>query len=547
MLRLFRRSLLFALLLVGMTLSVHGQEPAAPRVGMNLTAPHYWGGVTFFTDAMRHAGGWVSFDLTDPDTWDDARPVAVDAHGWPTALDTNQGLRLVLYMDHEAVPIGDYTLTWAGRVQMRVVTHDDVHEIAMDDTGPVTIPMPPADFMSLYLVITAMDPDMPLRDLHVYLPGYGPESELLFHPDFIKHVQPFSPIRFTDWGAVNSTTISTWDARGQMDDYTWGSIQGDGFDLVPYEVQIALANQLHADMWVSVPHRADDAYVTQLATLIRDTLAPDLRVWVEFSNEAWHPLFPVGTWVHQEAARIAEEEGIAVPEDDYNGFHHYGRRAVDVIAIFDAVFAETDRAERVLGVVSGAAAWAYPLEAAVEEITQRGMLAHVDALAIAPYFGGALDDEAASIDDLILAYGGTLDNQQTDRVFEALYETVNGMFEPGSEYGDSMLANRDLARSLNLPLVTYEAGQHLEAYDEGFWSINETLFAYAAINAHPRMYDLYRHYLNRWQNFGGGTLVAFHLAGWTEAEYFGHLRYVGQPLDEAHKYRALLSWMAEGR
>ena len=41
---------------------------------------------------------------------------------------------------------------------------------------------------------------------------------------------------------------------------------------------IHLSNVLGADMWVCVPHAADDSYVTSLATLIRDTLRPDLRV-----------------------------------------------------------------------------------------------------------------------------------------------------------------------------------------------------------------------------------------------------------------------------
>lgn len=38
----------------------------------------------------------------------------------------------------------------------------------------------------------------------------------------------------------------------------------------------------------SMPHLADDDYHQRFATYVRDTLRPDVKVYVEWSNEVWH-------------------------------------------------------------------------------------------------------------------------------------------------------------------------------------------------------------------------------------------------------------------
>ncbi len=60
---------------------------------------------------------------------------------------------------------------------------------------------------------------------------------------------------------------------------------------IAWEYVIQLANALHRDLWINVPAQATDDYVTQLANLIRTTLAPDLNVFVEYSNEVWNSSF----------------------------------------------------------------------------------------------------------------------------------------------------------------------------------------------------------------------------------------------------------------
>lgn len=54
---------------------------------------------------------------------------------------------------------------------------------------------------------------------------------------------------------------------------------------VPVEVMVGLANRVGAAPWFNMPHTATDDYTTKFAELVRDTLRPDVAVYVEFSNE----------------------------------------------------------------------------------------------------------------------------------------------------------------------------------------------------------------------------------------------------------------------
>ena len=54
---------------------------------------------------------------------------------------------------------------------------------------------------------------------------------------------------------------------------------------------IDLGNELEKDIWLNIPHLADDAFVRAMAEAVRDSLDPALKVYVEFSNEVWNSQF----------------------------------------------------------------------------------------------------------------------------------------------------------------------------------------------------------------------------------------------------------------
>ena len=100
----------------------------------------------------------------------------------------------------------------------------------------------------------------------------------------------------------------TWASRTQPVTLGQGSLTG-----VAFETMIQLANTLNADPWINIPTAADDAFVKQLATLIKTRLKPTLKCYIEYSNENWNTRFPgfnyseakakelrlTGTWIRK--------------------------------------------------------------------------------------------------------------------------------------------------------------------------------------------------------------------------------------------------------
>jgi hypothetical protein len=65
---------------------------------------------------------------------------------------------------------------------------------------------------------------------------------------------------------------------------------------VALEHMVLLANTVGASPWFNIPHTADDAYIASMAAAVLASLRPDLKVYVEYSNEVW------GTGQHPPAA-----------------------------------------------------------------------------------------------------------------------------------------------------------------------------------------------------------------------------------------------------
>jgi hypothetical protein len=93
-----------------------------------------------------------------------------------------------------------------------------------------------------------------------------------------------------DWGAINNSPVVSWSERAHIDDRSYGSSKG-----VPFESMISLANKLNKNVWICVPHQADDDFVMQMATMFRDNLQSGLTIYLEYSNEVWNWIFGQST------------------------------------------------------------------------------------------------------------------------------------------------------------------------------------------------------------------------------------------------------------
>jgi len=156
-------------------------------------------------------------------------------------------------------------------------------------------------------------------------------------------------------------------------------------------------------------HLMSDDCVTQFATYVRDNLDPNLRVYVEHSNEVWNGQFPQATY--------ARDTGLAqgLSADPYQAQLRYqAKRSVELFALWEAVFGGTERLVRVIG---GQALNTYATE---QILGYADAPQHADAFAIAPYFGFTVDEasaagvKAAGIPGIVAQWQSIIDSQAAD-------------------------------------------------------------------------------------------------------------------------------------
>lgn len=99
------------------------------------------------------------------------------------------------------------------------------------------------------------------------------------------------------------------------------------------EYMIQLCNIMGLSPWFSIHHQASDAYVREMAAMVKANLRPDLKVFLEHSNEVWNGMFPQGQY--------AQERGIALglSSDPYVArYRYHARRSVEIFSIWKSVW-----------------------------------------------------------------------------------------------------------------------------------------------------------------------------------------------------------------
>ena len=189
-----------------------------------------------------------------------------------------------------------------------------------------------------------------VRNLRVLQPGYSLDTAPTFTTDYLNLLKLVSPntLRLMDFVQTNNNPVVNWSDRTEPTDATQTKVAVPG-DLqaskgIAWEYAIDLANAVHKDVWVNIPIAASDDYVRSLAALLRDRLAPDLNIYVEYSNEVWNTFFNQ----YQYNLDLAKAEVAANPSSDlkFNGAtspdtwanRRYARRAKQVSDNFRAAW-----------------------------------------------------------------------------------------------------------------------------------------------------------------------------------------------------------------
>jgi len=538
-------------------------------VGLNLGSWDYYSPDLPLVDQFKRSSGWLTQCEAERDpgckgfaegagTWDtrEQHKLELDAQGWvkrlPAADDRSTRFRSVAVLlfngNGNAHPAGKYVVTYDGK---GVLVHDligrkldresrpgrDVVEVSNQSEGGWRI------------AIKATDPQNPLRNIRVLPPGGACQKALdryvdsaagctpsdgpfvpferfpvdrLWHPRFLQDLRGFRVLRFMDWGHTNDTTVQQWAERPRFDAAHWS--MGNG---VPFEAMLDLSQAVGADPWFTLPMRASDDYVRGFAKLLREKLPAGRVAIVEYANEPWNQAFPVSKWMRQQAlshwpggaARAGGEEALAI--------NWYAWRSVRICQAIKAEWGGTPAPVRC--VLNGQADYpdltrqmlACP-QAAAELGAPCGK--RVDALAIAPYFGGYLGD--AALRPLLADWPKDPDGGRGRLFQELLAEDARGAparpplqgrhrdAPEGGALAQSrgrMRTAKALADAYGLPMWAYEAGQHLTlpgGADDPAW-----LALITAANRDPRMARAYERSLADWRAAGGQLIVWFNHIG----------------------------------
>jgi len=126
---------------------------------------------------------------------------------------------------------------------------------------------------------------------------------------------------------------------------------GSGFWGMPVEVLCALSNKLNVSPWFCLPVMADDDYVTNWATTIKNNLNSNLVAYLELSNEVWNGGYTEFAWVTQKAKMYWGNSLPSFPSANYNfyNFSYYGWRFKSIMTNIGTVFSgQTSRINRVM-------------------------------------------------------------------------------------------------------------------------------------------------------------------------------------------------------
>lgn len=529
---------LACLLLLPSSPSVAGYNNSLSPLGINTNEVLDDDASAPFVDVFRDS---TPFEEARP--WLTKGNIAYDKNGWPIRLNGGQvGARFINKLPAGTIPDGKYTVLYDGKGTLQY--GNDAKLISKTPGREViSIIAGPDREIRATLLIMKTDVKDPIRNIRILMPGgicsnnpYKRVNDaracrgsaylafekhykrVIFNPDYLNYMKDFKVIRFMNMAGITRNPIKEWHKRPMLDQATWGgkpTVRG-----APLEIMIELANQSNADPWFSLPHAADDNYMRQFARYVRKHLKPNLKAYIEYTNEAWNTIFDQAHYMKDMGMKLKLD-----PDRDKAGYKYYSMRAVQVFNMFEQEFGGTQRLVRVMG------GWTGYTRLTEMLLGYRDAYKKTDAFAIGPYFYGSSKAmmKVRSVND----------------IFTMIYDKSLPFSIPGITKLIGQHAK--LAKGFGVDLIAYEGGQHLVDWKNRDIKQAPTKYFIAA-NRDWRMAKAYKDFLNGWKKAGGQLFVSFSAP--RTYQWFGSWgtrEYLTQSDNKAPKHRALMAFIKSNR
>lgn len=593
-------------------------------LGINLSPFNYWSASVPFKDLLMQNGEVGVYQRGTKDQCKQA--VKFDAEGYPTSLPNSCVFRIwsVFHIPDQELGPKDIHPYQPGRYVLTYLGEGKIH-LGWDAANAVKKADGRIEFdilqphRGIQIEVSDVEPNNPVKDMHlVHVTDEATYQQQPFNEKWLSLLEPFSVIRFKDWGRMDelldvyhdSATVEsptdlrlpysapgentafshpmvakvnvggkisrvfverydgstktlhlrtpidsvsagvqvqltiydfanvTWEQRAQPS--TLGQASGKG---LAFETMIQLANLLDADPWISVPTAADDDFVVNLATMIKNRLKPGLRCYVEYSNETWNFIYP-GYAYSEAKTRQLELQGALIPADAWHAY-----RATEIFKIFNRVFGEADLREarqqsRLVRVLTSQTAyfnraksvmdWKMPGDAQPTE----GLPAYkfADAWASTAYFGFKDDKD-----------GTVLERSSFDELIDLQLDDINAMFGTKSEPGILRQLFQE-ANARGMQFVTYEAGAGIVAPGNR----KDLIIKAGQLNQNQGMHLVYNAMFQKWselyQDYGAesvGVWTQYYDVGrYGKSGYWGLLQSTYQEPATVPKYQAILDYVS---
>lgn len=481
---------------------------------MNLEGVCYWSSENAFIDRFKTSGDWGAYNGSTPVN----TPVTLDANGYPTAMPQGANMLLSMFsVDPASAGTSNvYVLTYSGKADVTI----GGGTVLSQEDGRITFRSDSSNGMDL-VELTNMDAAHPVTAIHVVRQDQETlfNQGELFNPEFTDKMTGWDTLRYKDWANTDNSDMTSWSQRTGLNSASWsGSTTGKAG--VPIEVQVALANETHTNMWVNVPAQADDDYVRQMMSYVHDHLDPALKVTLEYSNEVWNWGYQQAGYALQMGDKLwgtdANHDGTINSNDPaehvQDGWvQYYGYRAAQVAAIAKSVFSDS------AGRLQTAVATQTTFEGLENSIftgaakAGQGDAGHLfNVYAVTTYFGNELDGYNAADQAKVVGWAKA-GSAGVDAAFREL------------EYGDQGFAGHlsladlkglyayqaQVAAKNGMAMVAYEGGAHLTA--AAFGQSDQALVSqfFETLLNDPRMGVLYAKMAADFAAAGGTELTAF--------------------------------------